>query len=872
MSKIPPAPKVPHPGEFSHGRDRAIGEESEQDREDQAELLRRLGRWLDELPQNCALALENSRSSRVVRNEFEKILERKLILITDPEQRHIAIERLRDDLDTAIAKWRAAGGEEIFEPTEERGNEGGPDVRELSRAGIEQRLANDRAGLARELDPKPDRIAGTQTLGEFFDNLHEPLLGALESGDSVKVLRARFEAILERRLAENGLENDQEQCRLARSRLEADIAFAAEEWEKQRKRAQERFEKENGMAPSDSDIVLLAALERIPDQRRKLLAEPDSPHRRDREWYLNKIERDLLDKQKDRKIEALESRVKASEAEKVALQPPELSRRSLIGAVGGILAGIGISVVGNVRGYVSLLEEAAEIRHLNKIEAMFEDLREGGDVKDFTFAQRDKRRKAFLKKWGQNFTSYLGKYLEKNVRPNDIEEIFNLLTSVDCQGLLYKAFEEGISLHSSVEDNVFYSLSDARKREEKEGGVRGSVYGTATYSLEGGWMEKIVPNYWTKPEHYAVRAADWLPTSKSISPNEIDPRWNTFTRSGDPAAIQQSTVDVRENTKRLSGLGVQIATMQAEAGWSSPERVSRFMVYLDNQSVRDHLQASDCTLAEAYSIIKAAVHYEVTHAMGSLEDIVALLLDQRESFRGKMILSKDTQSFIQVSYSAKKREDSFPQEDLAHLADATEVALEHRIVIHTQHPKAAVELWNSIVYSKGDTCIYFNAHGWAEGIALNEEINFSYQELALALLERMKNVQDPQTLGEMTVIISACHGYDFIAEKLLTEMARLYKKSPFAKKTPWENIALPTIITQTQERELGWRNFLDDLVDHAGAIKKSGGLMGEILLRGVQPRHYSRADMTFFAGDPGQWAEFAARDKAALGADEVVPV
>ncbi len=546
------------------------------------------------------------------------------------------------------------------------------------------------------------------------------------------------------------------------------------------------------------------------------------------------------------------------------------TRRQLLSVLGSAAAWY--AVTGLAEGVALLPGRTLEAYDTHTIENMLLELVEYSDEKTCTFTERDQRRKDFLEKYGESLEDLFERYIDVFSAPGMVKQLFSDLSHVDCQGLLFAALVKGRRLSDKTNSSVPQAFGSIYRgirsiftgRKERD---RASVQQYTQDSLP-----YLLPEYWSQSTYYAIRAADWLPTSKTIHRHEIDPRWNAFRDQGRAQEVSQaSTNDTRRRMTNMKGVIAAIET----GGWASPERIERFSFYLDNQEVREYLQGTDCTLAEAYSVIKAAVHYEedqVHHDYLPPTDLIVLLLDQRDRFHQKKILTKDTQSFIQVSYTTKDGSGDFAADRLVQLADAAGVLLERRVVIPTQDTDAEKILASAIADSRGETCIFLDTHGSNETFSLNENKDFTYQELAWSLLERLKATKDPATLGEVTIIIATCHGYNFVTDHVLQELARQYRKTALAKTITWEDIILPTIITETQEEELGWRNFSADFLQYKEAIQKSGGLTGEILLRGIQPLYYRDADMTFFTGEPGEIMEFALRDEAKRGADESVPV
>ncbi len=543
----------------------------------------------------------------------------------------------------------------------------------------------------------------------------------------------------------------------------------------------------------------------------------------------------------------------------------DTSRRSFLRSAGFWLSGVAAGAMGGFSAGLFTPErrELDERNALKKLEGMLDDLGRAPEKETISFAERDQQRARFLEKYHAQFADLLQIYLETDASLDDVESMFLLLTQVDCQGLLFQAFEQGITLNSPTSNNLALQI-------EQRLGKKDAFPSIADGKKQGRpVLEKILTEYWQRPAYYAIRATDYLPTSKTIHPHEIDPRWNAFFRNGEVRTLSSGT----EKKQDLKSLQHVMKKFEEEGGWTGTEESARFLVYLDNQEVRDHLQDSDCTLTEAYSIIKAAVHFETRHKESglSMTEIVVLLLDQREAFRKKKILSDRTEFFVTINYTDKKGEEEFNPEKLVALADAAGVLPDRRADISTQGRNVEKRVLNAIAETRGETCIFFNTHGLKETLSLNEEKSLSYQQIATALIGRMQETNNVQTLGEVNIVIAACNSYHF-TRNLLDELRRQYGRTSFAKKTSWQEVYLPTIIAQTQESELGWGMLLKTFLGYTQAIKEEKGLTGEMLLRGIQPVVYPYSDMTFFLGLEGQSLEFARYDSEERDRDESVSV
>lgn len=356
--------------------------------------------------------------------------------------------------------------------------------------------------------------------------------------------------------------------------------------------------------------------------------------------------------------------------------------------------------------------------------------------------------------------------------------------------------------------------------------------------------------------HFSIRASDFLPLGNQITNEEIDPRLLRKKRTPDAWEV----VDIDK-------------TIADRPGWTSPFHKSDFCGYLDDPSVRDLLQKSNCSLAEAYSLIKAAiVHPFVRAGKQSRSEVISWLLRQRDAFMKMKILHATTDHFIYYSYPDAKADfdgdildtlgkrfvkepskiDRVDTQDTramfdpeSRVADAYTYQEKNDEAQRLQH-----HVHTSIAQSKGNTTVYFNTHGsdkytvlvpsWDNSLSVGD-VAFSIDDLAGALIERV--AQDgPSSLREICLIFDQCHSHDFSLSLVRSIAMKAGKKGMSVT-------AFPTIITGAQVGSFAYSNVLNGgLRRNKTAIQREGQLTGEFLVRRIQAQGYADADLAFLVG------------------------
>lgn len=477
------------------------------------------------------------------------------------------------------------------------------------------------------------------------------------------------------------------------------------------------------------------------------------------------------------------------------------------------------------------IEEAEEVRQFTEeLYAFFSPYKEqcGFNRYERTTEDQDKIYATGVAKYKDVLPQMLQKALRASGKKDMFMHLYHALESLDLYGFLYVAFREM---------KMYISRRDIR----------------------------FIPTENERENHFQTRAADFLPTDQEIEPEQIDPRLGQ---------ISPDLIHDRNREKVIDS----IARIPA---WTDPKKQEQFRALLVNENIRRLFQSTNCTLAEVYSMIKAAIKFRETHPTTKLDDelVIVGLLRKREEFNKKEILGPDTDEFIHFNYVPSQDEDSPKQFEGSSLewlgfdvmrrkkSDGTYESHEEvakRIKRFDGDPNkefVGLDLRKSIWESKGKTTVYFNTHGMPDHLVLRKDDTyneFGLKNIASALLTRISLEDNIRTLEDVTIIFGSCYSYDF-STNLVHEMRRLYEggdpygvhERPLQDKmrVPFEKISLPAIIAASQEGSLSHSSiFSFPFKGNREAIKKEGKLTGEFLMRRIQPAVYKEADMTFFFG------------------------
>ncbi len=361
--------------------------------------------------------------------------------------------------------------------------------------------------------------------------------------------------------------------------------------------------------------------------------------------------------------------------------------------------------------------------------------------------------------------------------------------------------------------------------------------------------------------HFFTRAEDFLPTGAEISDDEIDPRLRIHT---DPA--------LEKDEKHRASIE---ATIERRPGWATAERQQAFRTVIDVPEVRTVFEQSNCTLAEVYSVIKACIkrqeEYQKDHAgytfsnVATAEMVHQLLQDRQALFDMDPILDENTDCFIHLSYYEEGARQMRP-ETMHTLADACHVSKRNRVEVDTSQEDAHEienDIYGAVADSRGRTVLYLDTHGEENRISTREGApGFYIENIASALMSRIIETRDPQTVKDVVIIADACHSYILakqIEDGMRNRMETIYgtgrkrRKNMTVAELPgvagFRDVALPTIISSAQEGSLGYTT--QKYQDAIPAIRKRGALTAEFIMRRLQPRDYHIADFTFFRGGQG---------------------
>lgn len=377
--------------------------------------------------------------------------------------------------------------------------------------------------------------------------------------------------------------------------------------------------------------------------------------------------------------------------------------------------------------------------------------------------------------------------------------------------------------------------------------------------------------------HFYARVSDFCPYGKEVLDEEIDPRLGQLDDDF------QSRQSVEKSIKYSSA-------------WAQPEWQAEFRSVLDNQHVRDLLQNTNCTLAEAYSLVKAAVKYKKEHPDSRINyDIIMVkLLSEREKFMDRVIIGPEIDEFIFFNYKPKIEEEAqFDGDGLDILA---RLFMTRKMNGREEHPNqvserikrvdgendfSGLDMRKHIWESKGKTTIYFNTHGHPNKLMVKEGHEFGVRprDLASALITRLQDSANPKDLGDVNLVFASCYGYDFF-KNFEKDLRRVYEEntsidsSDGKRKTcaqmlgvPFEAIHLPTVVTAAQEGSISYTTVTDlPLQQKLLALLNEKKLTGEFYMRRIQPGVYGLADMAFFSGQQnGKLMEVGMGEVGALG-------
>ncbi len=359
---------------------------------------------------------------------------------------------------------------------------------------------------------------------------------------------------------------------------------------------------------------------------------------------------------------------------------------------------------------------------------------------------------------------------------------------------------------------------------------QGLVYAAIQEAAE---IKGMQTNFTRDSWYYGSRLRDYIPKSKDIWSQDIDPR----NRPG---------IDERHRQ-----------WIKNDPSWSETRRQALFRALAERPELITRAKRHDLTLAEFFSLIKAVIHEQmrIREAGEAPESIEAtaekLLLHYRESLR-RVILGPETETAI-ILYGNDGRLMYGAEDDAWNdTLEAAQVRPDRIQKIGTNetctNAEVLHEVKQAIASSRGKTFIAFKTHGSTNGLYIDRKSHehISADDLAESLINRVRATRDLSSLKEMNIVIDACHSYDFRHE-VIRLMEERWGRSPM-RTHPFTHVDKPFFVTVVQEGSVGQGSSLicDALDGQFSGIQKDGAVYGQRLLQNVQPRVYEENDMTFF--------------------------
>ncbi len=343
-----------------------------------------------------------------------------------------------------------------------------------------------------------------------------------------------------------------------------------------------------------------------------------------------------------------------------------------------------------------------------------------------------------------------------------------------------------------------------------------------------------------------VRADEFLPKGDEVPDLDIDPRLHW--------AVSSAVVDKARRDIKIS--------IEKNPAWAGEGRQKQFRELLNDDEFRKAVSKTDSTLAEVYSIIKAAIKNSPENS--GVEDHRAEafeLIKDREELLEKEIIGQSTDTYIHFSHERREGEDfdDLLGDQLGSLTrnDTKETKIEFN---HYNPDAAGEKILNALATSKGETVVFFQTHGSETGITANNDkdpakvTRVGVEKIAQALVKRILADDDPNALEKMKIILTTCHGYDF-SKNLAKEIKKEYREMT-SMSAP--EIGLPTIITSTQEASVSFQGGLVNYLDkNVRNMREKGKLDGAMLLRRIQPSAYHDGDVTYMTKARGKWRDVA---------------
>lgn len=350
------------------------------------------------------------------------------------------------------------------------------------------------------------------------------------------------------------------------------------------------------------------------------------------------------------------------------------------------------------------------------------------------------------------------------------------------------------------------------------------------------------------PSYFSIYASDYLPEGDEINIVEIDPR-QYFLNRGKPDLYAK----VKWSIDKIPG-------------WNDPGRQKEFrnLLSLDNElgkKTRLICASNGLTLAEAYSFVKAIIVYKEHNPHQDYDVICANLLNKRESFLGRVLVGKHTQSCINFTLHTPDKTDAgspfFNSERKLELLKDLGVETISTYVCSSDDDEKSIKdqvskIEDEIAKSSGNSVVFLSSHGMPDGSYELKpgSVYWKPEQIALGLYNRLLESNErekPIDLNKVVIITESCFGYKF-AQELRESLSEMIKKDDNLKNIDLDTV-FPTVVALSDEGSPifgGSETIIEYMNRHIGAFR-GRGLTGADLMKKVQPdRYLVGGDITFF--------------------------
>lgn len=448
----------------------------------------------------------------------------------------------------------------------------------------------------------------------------------------------------------------------------------------------------------------------------------------------------------------------------------------------------------------------------------------GNSRNEWTLAEQDEIRAAFLAKFGERIPTVLMQ-ADKSKTKSFARSIGETMAFADCYGLYYQHLRQ----------------TGAYKNRQKK----------------------------IDEEHYAVHASDFLPTADEITLEEIDPRLGQMERgdvSENILANEGWTNKKRQEAfkKILEDADVRNLVEHSDCTLAEVYSLIKSMMAQESGNVGSHVSLKERTkrlLLEREEMKKRVF-------MGKELDqlIIYNFVPKTDSEKEAQFDRKHLLDALALA-TMRRTDNGIPETDENIKKRVTRIQSSDSTISEPETGRSmspTTRMRDAIRESRGKSTIYFNNHGGQRKQYTESGEMISASDLAHELLSRLENTKNARSLQDMNIIFNSCFSYDF-AKKVEQVMRVYYKEERFPDpKNPstaisyeayfqksFDQIPLPTIVTIAQEGSYGYGSMLKSLETNRKAIEKEGKLTGAMLMRRIQPEYYPDADMAFFSGKKG---------------------